>query len=85
MLIGAPHPSCICGGSQEQVHLSTDFPVQFLAVGSQPIKEPAGAFKPWTMQTSIGSSFHPCQSPTPLYATHRPVCLNRSGATGVNH
>lgn len=42
-------------GAGLKVHLSTDFPALFLAVGSQPIKEPAGAFKPWTMQTSTGS------------------------------
>lgn len=30
-----------------KVHLPTDFPTFFPAVGSLPIKEPASAFKPW--------------------------------------
>ena len=52
-----------------KAHLLTDFPACFLAVGSQPIKEPAGAFKPWT-STDWQRRVHfiPVRVPAPLSA-----------------
>lgn len=61
-----------------KVHLLTDFPAFFLAVGSQLIKEPASAFKPWT-NTDRHRLVHfiPVRVPTPLFTHTWPIIFER--------
>lgn len=61
-----------------KAHLLTDFPACFLAVGSQPIKEPAGAFKPWT-NTGWRRRVHfiPVRVPRRSLPTPEPIIFER--------